>query len=300
LVKENPRPLKRRIKMAVDKIHPLVRDNKIVLVAGVYDALSAKIAERAGFRSVVLTGYGVAASLIGEPDIGLLTQSEILDTARRIINAVNIPLVVDGDTGYGGALNVMRMTRELIRMGARGVIFEDQTWPKRCGHMRGKSVIEMEEHAQKIRAAKEARGDAAFIITARTDALEPLGIDEAIRRGNAYKEAGADLIFVEAPRTKEEMKKIAAEVPGPLVANMIEGGRTPLMPLEELHELGFISVGYVLTGIFTAARALDSAYRHILEKGSSMEFLDEMMSFEEFTSVLGLEQKYALDEKYHI
>ncbi len=286
--------------MGDEKIHPLVRDHKIILVAGVYDALSAKLAERAGFRSVVLTGYGVAASLIGEPDIGLLTQTEIVDTARRIINAVNIPLVVDGDTGYGGALNVMRMVKELIKIGARGVIFEDQTWPKRCGHMRGKSVIDMEEHAQKIRAAKEAKGDAPFIITGRTDALEPLGIEEAIKRGKAYKEAGADLIFIEAPRTKEEMKRIAGEVPGPLVANMIEGGKTPLVPLEELHEMGFISVGYVLTGIFTAAKALSRAYSHVLEKGSSMDFLDEMMSFEEFTSVLGLEKKYALDEKYRV
>ncbi len=280
------------------KVHPLVRETRIILVAGVYDSLSARLAERAGFRSVVITGYGVAASLIGEPDIGLLTQTEILDTARRIINAVNIPVVVDGDTGYGGALNVMRMTKELIRLGARGVIFEDQTWPKRCGHMRGKAVIDMEEHAQKIRAAKEAKGEAAFIITARTDALEPLGIDEAIRRGKAYKDAGADLIFVEAPRTRSELRRIAEEVPGPLVVNMIEGGKTPLVPLEEIHEMGFISVGYVLTGLFAAAKALDRAYSLLLEKGTSRELLDQMMSFDEFTAVLGLEEKYALDEKY--
>lgn len=279
-------------------IHPLIREGKVILAAGVYDALSAKIAERAGFHSVVVTGYGVAASLIGEPDIGLLTQTEIIDTARRIINAVRIPVVVDGDTGYGSALNVMRMVRELIRIGAVGTLLEDQTWPKRCGHMRGKSVIDMEEHVLKIQAAKEARADRPFIITARTDSLATHGIEEAIRRGKAYKEAGADLIFIEAPQTRDELKRIAAEVPGPLVVNMIEGGKTPLMPLEEIHALGYVSIGYVLTGLFAASKALHRAYSRLLEKGTSMEFMDDLMSFDEFTSIVGLEEKLGLDEKY--
>jgi len=162
------------------------------------------------------------------------------------VNAVSVPVVVDGDTGYGGPLNIMRMVRELIRIGARGILLEDQTWPKRCGHMRGKSVIPLSEHVEKIRAAGEVRGDAFFTITARTDALEPLGLEEAIRRGKAYKEAGADFIFVEAPRSVEEIRKIAQEVPGPLVINNIEGGRTPILTLEELREMGYISIGYVL------------------------------------------------------
>jgi len=281
-----------------DQVHPLVRERKIVLVAGVYDALSAKLAERAGFHSVVVTGYGVAAALLGEPDFGLLTQTEIVDAARRICRAVKVPVVVDGDTGYGGALNVRRMVEELIQAGARGIILEDQTWPKRCGHMRGKSVIPLEEHAQKIRAAREAIGERTFLITARTDARDPLGLDEAIKRGQAYKEAGAHLIFVEAPKTVEEMKRIAKEVPGPLVINMIEGGRTPILPLAELHELGYLSVGYVLTGLFAAAQALDRAYRRLLLEGSSSGFQDALMPFDEFTGLLGLEEKYRLDEKY--
>ena len=152
-------------------LHPLMREHRIVVVPGVYDVLSAKVAEHVGFLSVVLTGYGFAASYLGEPDFGLFTQSEILDAARRISAAVRIGVVVDGDTGYGGPLNVQRMVRELVRMGARGVILEDQRWPKRCGHMRGKAVIDAEEHAAKLRAAREARGDAAFLITGRTDAL---------------------------------------------------------------------------------------------------------------------------------
>jgi len=284
--------------MTEPKMHPLVRDNQVILVAGVYDALSARLAERAGFKSVVLTGFGVAASLLGEPDFGIMTQSHILDTAWRVVNSVNIPVVVDGDTGYGGALNVMRMVKELVRMGARGVLLEDQTWPKRCGHMRGKSVVPMEEHVAKIKAAVEAKGDARFVITARTDALEPLGLDEAIRRGKAYKEAGANLIFIEAPKSVDEMKRIAAEVPGPLVANMIEGGKTPLLPLDEARKMGFISIGYVLSGLFAAARALSDTYEYLLEHGDTFGIQDKMMDFDEFTRMIGVEEKYELDEKF--
>ncbi|MEW6439918.1 MAG: isocitrate lyase/PEP mutase family protein [bacterium] len=281
------------------KLHPLLAEHRIFLSAGVYDVLSAKLAERAGFPAVVLTGFGAAASYLGEPDFGLLTQTEILDIARRVCRAVKIAVMVDGDTGYGSALNVIRMVNELVAMGARGIILEDQTWPKRCGHMRGKSVIPWEEHAQKIRAAKEARGEqTSFLIIARTDARAPLGLDEAIRRGRAYREAGADLIFVEAPETVEEMRRIVKEVPGPLVVNMIEGGRTPLLSLEACHEMGFVNVGYVLTGIFAAARALEDAYRHLLACGTSAGLEDRLMSFQDFTSLLGLQQKYALDEKF--
>ena len=179
--------------MSQERAHTLIRERRIMVVPGVYDVLSAKIAERAGFPSVVLTGYGVAASHLGEPDFGLLTQTEILDVARRIIAAVRPAVIVDGDTGYGGPLNVQRMVRELVRMGARGVILEDQRWPKRCGHMRDKQVIDAEEHAAKIRAAREAQGEAPFLITARTDALETHGLDEAIRRALLYKERGADV-----------------------------------------------------------------------------------------------------------
>jgi methylisocitrate lyase len=239
----------------------------------------------------------VAASLIGEPDFGILTQTQILEVASRVVNAVEIPVVVDGDTGYGGALNVIRMVKELVRMGARGILLEDQTWPKRCGHMRGKSVVPMEEHVAKIRAAREARGDTFFLITARTDAREPLGLDEAIHRGKAYKEAGADLIFIEAPQSVEELKRIAEEVPGPLVINNIEGGKTPILPLEELREMGFISVGYVLSGLFASAKALSDTYAYLLEHGNTDGIRDNLMAFDEFNEMIGLEEKYRLDEQ---
>jgi methylisocitrate lyase len=282
------------------KKHPLIEQRKIIVSAGVWDVLSAKLAERAGFSTVVLSGYAVSASHLGEPDFGLLTQTEILDVARRVCRAVGIHVIVDGDTGFGGPLNVVHMVESLVQMGAAGVILEDQTWPKRCGHMRGKSVVPMEEHVAKIRSAVDVRDrlKESFIITARTDARGPIGIDEAIRRGIAYREAGASIIFVEAPESEEEMRRIADEIPGLKTVNNIEGGKTPILPLERAHELGFVSVGFVLTGLYAAARATEQAYRHLLEHGSSKGLEDRMMSFEEFGEVVGLDAKYALDEKF--
>jgi methylisocitrate lyase len=278
--------------------HPLVEAGRLMVVPGVYDALSAKLAARAGFPALVLTGYGLAATQLGEPDFGLLTQTEVLDAARRVVAAVDVGVIVDGDTGYGGPLNVQRLVRELVAMGARGVILEDQRWPKRCGHMRGKEVIPAEEHAAKIRAAVDARGEARFVITARTDALETHGVDEAIRRAKLYKDAGATLLFVEGPRDADELRRIGAELPPPLAVNLIEGGRTPLLSLEELAELGFFSVGFVLSGLYAAARALDQTYREIRRAGSTAELRDRMMSFDEFNDLVGVEARYAEDERY--
>lgn len=279
-------------------VHPLVAAGEMMVVPGVYDVLSAKLAERAGFPAVVLTGYGVAASFLGEPDFGLLTQSEILDTARRVTAAVSIAVIVDGDTGYGGPLNVQRMVRELIGIGARGVLLEDQVWPKRCGHMRGKEVVSAEEHVAKLRAAVDARGDASFVITARTDALETHGIDEAIERAKRYKEAGASVLFVEGPRSVEELRRIGSELPPPLAVNLIEGGKTPLCSIEELQEMGFFSVGFVLSGLYASARALEETYRHLRATASSQGLADRMMSFDEFNRLIGVEERYQEDARY--
>ncbi|MDI6857445.1 MAG: isocitrate lyase/PEP mutase family protein [Dehalococcoidia bacterium] len=279
-------------------VHPLIRDGKVMVVPGVYDVLSAKIAERTGFPVVVVTGYGASASHLGEPDFGLLTQTEMRDVVRRITSAVGIAVVVDGDTGYGGPLNVQRLVRELIRMGARGVILEDQRWPKRCGHMRGKEVVDAEEHAAKIRAARDAIGDAPFLLTARTDALETHGLDEAISRARRYKEAGANILFVEGPRSREELRRIGRELPPPLAVNLIEGGRTPLCSLEELAEMGFFSIGFVLSGLYAAARALERTYAEIRKEGTTIGLGDSMFSFDEFNSLIGAETRYAEDERY--
>lgn len=276
----------------------MIADDDIMVVPGVYDALSAKLAQRAGFPIVVLTGYGVAATALGEPDFGLLTQTEMLDVARRVCSATELAVIVDGDTGYGGPLNVQHLVRELVRLGAFGVLLEDQHWPKRCGHMRDKSVIDAEEHAAKIRAAVDARGDSELTITARTDALAVHGLDEAVRRARIYKEAGADVLFVEGPRSVDELRAIGEQLPPPLAVNLIEGGQTPLCSLEELHEMGFFSVGFVLSGLYAAARALENTYRHLRRFGETDSISDTLTTFDEFGEMIGLEDRYATDERY--
>ncbi|MDX1621348.1 MAG: oxaloacetate decarboxylase [Nitriliruptorales bacterium] len=282
-----------------DDVHPLVADWQIVITPGVYDVLSAKLAAQAGFPAAVLTGYGVAATYLGEPDFGLLTQTEILDVARRIRTQVpDLALVVDGDTGYGGPLNVQRMVRELVVMGANGLILEEQRWPKRCGHMRDKAVIDAEEHAAKIRAAVDAKADADLAIIARTDALETDGIDEALRRAKLYKDAGANVLFGEGLRTREELEIVGRELEGPLAVNLIEGGKTPVPSAQELHDLGFFSIGFVLSGLYSAAHALERTYRHIRAHASTDDLQDDMFAFDEFNRRIGLEARYAQDERY--
>src|ERR671928_1660235 len=217
-----------------------IEDKKrIIVLPGVFDALSARIAEQVGFEAMFQTGYGSAATLLGMPDYGFLNAGETIDNARRIMRAVNIPVIVDVDTGYGNPLNVWRLVRDLQSLGATGIFLEDQVWPKRCGHMIGKEVVSKDDYIMKLKAALEARESRDFIIVARTDARAPLGLDEAIERGRAYHKAGADVIFIEAPRSIEELKKIANEIDAPLVANMIEEGLTPNVSAKELLKMGY-------------------------------------------------------------
>src|SRR5438034_7623726 len=203
--------------------------NSIIVMPGVFDALSARIAQHVRFDAMFQTGYGSSASLLGMPDFGFLNAGETVDNARRIIRAVDLPVIVDADTGYGNPLNVWRLVQDLESLGAAGIFLEDQIWPKRCGHMIGKDVIPKDEYLPKLKAAIEARKSKDFVIVARTDARAPIGLDEAIERGKAYKKVGADVIFVEAPRSIEELKKVAEEIDAPLVANMIEDGVTPTL-----------------------------------------------------------------------
>lgn len=270
----------------------------MTLSVGVWDALSAKLAERAGFELLFVSGFAVAGTQLGEPDFGLLTQTEVLEAARRIVRAVRVPVIVDGDTGHGGPLNVQRIIRELVEIGAAGMLLEDQVWPKRCGHMQGKEVIRAEEHVQKIRAAVEARAGASFTILGRTDARAPLGLDEAIRRGRIYREAGADLIFIEAPQSRDEIARIGREVPGPLMANMVEGGRTPILGQAELRELGFEYVVYPLTGLLAASRAMERAFAELVKTGVSADDATSKMGFDEFTGIVGLDEKYETASRF--
>ena len=281
-----------------EQIRTQLKEKGILIMPGVYDALSAKIACRAGFEVIFITGYSLSATQLGEPDFGLLTQSEVVSAAQRICSVVPTPVIVDADTGYGNAINVIRTVKDLIHAGAAGMFLEDQVWPKRCGHMKGKQVIPLEEQLKKLRAAIEAKeGDDIFIV-ARTDARQVLGLDEAIRRGVAFKEAGADAVFIEAPETKEEMKEIARRVRGPLVANMIERGVTPLVGPAELRDLGFELVVWPLGPLYASAMALTKVYATLRHAGTTEEMLDQLISFNEFHEIVGLEQKYALDGRY--
>ncbi|MGH7828945.1 MAG: isocitrate lyase/PEP mutase family protein, partial [Candidatus Binatia bacterium] len=240
----------------------------------------------------------LSATLLGEPDFGLLTQTEMLSAAQRICGIVETPVIVDADTGYGNAINVIRTVKELIRAGAAGMFLEDQVWPKRCGHMKGKQVIPLEEHLKKLKAALEARDAGDLYIVARTDARQALGLQEAIRRGIALKEAGADAVFIEAPENRDEMREIARYVPGPLVANMIERGVTPLMGPEELKDLGFELIVWPLAPLYASAKALQDVYSTLRQKGTTRDVLDRLIPFNDFHEIVGLEQKYALDAKY--
>src|SRR6476646_6622282 len=205
------------------RIHKILSEQSgSIVFPGVYDTLSARIVQRVGFPMSFISGYSVAAAGIGEPDLGLLTQTEIVERARRVCGAVKIPIIVDADTGDGNPLNVIRTVEELISAGAAGCFLEDQVWPKKCGHMRGKRVIERDEYIHKIRAAVDARGDRDFFIVARTDALAAVSMDEAVARVEAAREAGADASFVEAPESLEQMKEVGRRAPKPMVANMIE------------------------------------------------------------------------------
>ena len=269
-----------------------------LIMPGVYDALSAKIAARAGFEVIFITGYSLSATLLGEPDFGLLTQTEVVSAAQRICSVVDTPVIVDADTGYGNAINVMRTVQDLIRAGAGGMFLEDQVWPKRCGHMKGKQVIPLDEQLKKIGAAVEAKGDNDFFIVARTDSRQALGLSEAIKRGLAFKAAGADAVFIEAPESKEEMREISKQVSGPLVANMLERGVTPLMAPKELKELGFDLIVWPLAPLYSVAKSLTDVYTTLRRDGSTLGILDQLMAFDDFNAIVGLNEKYALDAKY--
>jgi carboxyvinyl-carboxyphosphonate phosphorylmutase len=276
-----------------------IEDNKkIIVLPGVFDALSARIAEQVGFDAMFQTGYGSAAALLGMPDYGLLNAGETIDNARRIVQAVNVPVLVDADTGYGNPLNVWRLVRDLQSLGAAGIFLEDQIWPKRCGHMTGKDVISTDNYIPKLKAALEARKNKDFIIVARTDARAPLGLEEAIERGEAYRKAGADVIFVEAPRSIEELKKIANRIDAPLVANMIEEGITPNLPAKELLKMGYRIAVFPLSGLYAATFAIKEVFIELKKNGMTKRRRKMMVTFKDFNKFVDLQRYMALEKTY--
>jgi 2-methylisocitrate lyase-like PEP mutase family enzyme len=269
-----------------------------VLMPGLYDALTARIAARVGFDVVFISGYSVSATRLGEPDFGFLTQTEMVDAARAVCRVSAAPVIVDADTGYGNAVNVLRTVRDLQDAGASGVFLEDQVWPKKCGHMAGKRVVETAEHAAKIRAAVDARGERDLFVVARTDARQPLGLDAAIERCLAYKEAGADALFVEAPESIEELERVAHALPGPLVANMVERGVTPHLSRSELRELGFGLIVCPLAALYAAARAVTDVLTELRDKETTAGAYERMLTFDEFNALVDLERRYEDEARY--
>jgi 2,3-dimethylmalate lyase len=280
------------------RLKELILASEILIMPGAHDSLVARIIEQAGFQAVTLGGYPATANLLGKPDVSLLSMTEMVEYTRRICGAVDLPVFTDGDTGYGNVTNVYRTVKEMERAGAAGMFIEDQVFPKRCGHMEGKQVIPAEEMVAKIKAALDARIDPDFVIMARTDALAVHGIEEAIRRGNLYRETGADLIFVEAPQTIEEMKRINREINAPTLANNVEGGKSPLLTAKKLESIGYNVVVFPIASTYCIAKSVVDLMRELKEKGTTESFLDRMITFTSFNELVGLPDIRKKEEGY--
>ena len=278
-------------KLAYDKSKPLV-------FPGVYDAITARIAQKAGFEAMFQTGYGTSAALLGMPDYGFIGSTETIENARRICRSVSVPVIVDADTGYGNPLSVWKLVNELEAVGAAGIFLEDQRWPKRCGHMSGKEVISKEEYSEKLRSAVDARKNNDFIVVARTDARAIEGLDAAIERGLLYKDIGADAIFIEAPRSVDEMRKIGKSIKAPLVANMIEGGVTPLLSSSEIHKMGFNLILYPLSVLYANTFATMQILKELKKSGTTAKLKNKLVSFDQFNEIVELTKFKKMENKY--
>jgi methylisocitrate lyase len=276
----------------------MLKSKKPLVIPGVYDALGAKIAQKVGFDAMFQTGYGTSATLFGMPDYGFIGATETVDNARRICRAVQVPVIVDSDTGYGNALSVWKLVKELESAGASGIFLEDQRWPKRCGHMQGKEVVSQEEYTEKLSAAIDARENKDFIIVARTDARATEGLDEAIERGKQNKKTGADAVFVEAPRSIDEMKKIGKEINAPLVANMIEGGATPLSSAESLSKMGFNIILYPLSVLYANTFATMNILTELKKSGNTSKYKQKVVNFDQFNDLVELPKFRKMEKKY--
>jgi len=280
-------------------IRKLIHDkSKPLVFPGVYDAITARIAQKTGFDAMFQTGYGTSAALLGMPDYGFIGHAETIENARRICKSVSVPVIVDADTGYGNPLSVWKLVNELEAAGASGIFLEDQKWPKRCGHMSGKEVIPKEEYGEKLRAALDARKSKDFVVVARTDSRATEGLDAAIKRARLYEDIGADAIFIEAPRSVEEMRKIGKSIRAPLVANMIEGGATPLLSSRDLHKMGFNMILYPLSVLYANTFATLQVLKELKKAGTTSRLKDQLVNFNQFNEIVELSKFKKMEHKY--
>jgi len=280
-------------------LRQLLREEEIFLAPGCFNAVSARLVEQAGFKAIYVSGAAVAGNFLGYPDIGLTTMNEMLENARNIVRVTSLPAICDADTGFGNAINMMRTVREFESTGLAGIQIEDQVMPKRCGHTEGKLLISKAEMVQKVKAAVDARQDPDFVLVVRTDAIAVNGLEDALDRALAYQEAGADVIFVEAPRNLEEMRRICRTIKAPLLANMVEGGgKTPILPLRELKEMGYKIVIYPVSAHMAAIRAIQEVLAVLKKDGTTAACSSRMVPFQEMFEVVGRSQFVALENKY--
>ena len=283
-----------------NSLRKLLKTNKPILVPGIYDALSAKIAQQVGFEAVFHTGYGTAATLLGVPDIGLVSFSEMQERVSNICNSIDIPVVADADTGYGNSLNTMRTVKDYIRSGASGLILEDQVWPKKCGHMKGKAVIPLDEMESKIKAASQSRKEekSDLVIVGRTDSLAIEGVDQAIDRVKRYHKAGADVLFIEAPDKIDELELIAKQVKLPLLLNQLEGGRTPLITMEQAKKIGFKIILFPLTSLYSSTKAMFDSLSYLKKHQTSVGIEDQLVTFDKFNKIVNYDDFIKLEKKF--
>ena len=275
------------------RLKQLIAGPEILVLPGVHDALGCRLAEAAGFSAVTAGGYGATATLLGRPDSSQLSLTELADMYSRFCDATALPLLADADTGFGNVTNVARAVRLYEKAGVAGLFIEDQVFPKRCGHMAGKDVVPAAEWLAKIKAALDARDDPDLVVMARTDAIAVHGLDEAIRRAQLACDAGADLIFVEAPTDVASMRRICAEVPGPCLANNVETGLSPLLPAAELAALGYAAVVFPVAATYAVAHTLRQLFATIAATGTTASFLPRMLAFDEFNALVGLPEQRA-------
>jgi len=283
--------------MSQKSLKHTLADKEMILAPGVFDMISALIADRMNFNALYITGYGTVASHLGLPDAGLATYSDMIARVARIAEMTRTPIIADADTGYGGLLNVRHTVRGYEKAGVTGIQLEDQEFPKKCGHTPNRKVIPIEDMVTKIRVACDSRLNDDTLIIARTDSRTSLGIDEALRRGEAYAKAGADVIFVESPETEDEMTRIAGAIDVPLLANMVEGGRTPVLSASQLHALGFSIAIFPASGFLTVAQSLTSVYTDLQNNGRTTE-ASPLFSFAEFNELIGFPDVWEFDRRY--